>query len=56
MLIIHIRVMFDVEGQWSKYMEEHLITIKNMLAYFEHMVGGNWILYYIMLIMGCSGF
>ena len=56
MLIGHIRVMFDVKGQWSKYGEDHLLTIKNMLAFFQHIVSRNWVLDCVMLTVELSGF
>ncbi|EDR14567.1 uncharacterized protein LACBIDRAFT_321710 [Laccaria bicolor S238N-H82] len=30
------RVMFGVQGQWSKYMEKQMITIKGILLHFHH--------------------
>ena len=55
MLISHVRVMFDSQGQWSKNAEEQMTTIENILKYFAHIVSKNQALYYMMLRIGCSG-
>ena len=56
MLISHVRVMFDSQGQWSKKAEEQMLTIENILKYFAHIVSKNQALYYTILKIGCSGF
>ena len=54
MLISHVRVMFDSQGQWSKNAEEQMTTIENILKYFANIVSKNQALYYMMLRIGCS--